>query len=375
LSALATCDDGKTSLYLMKHLGNSTRDTRFDADALHTLGRLKADSAVPVMADFARQPAEPLRSAAFEALVQTGGASAAAAVIGMLRDPAPDVRLAAIRAAGELGDRSAIPALLEAHNKRETREMALAALSRIPDARGADAYLEGIASADFALREKCRSSLREVRDAALPAVEAWALKAPRDEALREVRRVYDDHAKAKAGPLFRATIRRKHPSEYVEFAVNNSGDAATGRKLFGDSRSGGVGCITCHAAEGTGGTVGPDLSGVGAKYSRRDLAEAVVFPSKAVREGYQQVVVRTRNGQSYAGPVKAETADVLTLQEADGTLRPISKVDVAARKDTGLSPMPEGLCAGLTEQQFADLVSYLESLKTEASPPSGGKGL
>jgi cytochrome c1 len=36
--------------------------------------------------------------------------------------------------------------------------------------------------------------------------------------------------------------------------------------------------------------------------------------------------------------------------------------------------MPENLCSGLTEQQFADLVSYLESLKTEA-PPSGGKGL
>jgi putative heme-binding domain-containing protein len=211
-----------------------------------------------------------------------------------------------------------------------------------------------------------------VRDVALPAVEAWAGSPPPDEVLLEVRRVYDDHAKAKAGPLFRAAVRRKHPGEYVEFAVNHSGDAPAGRKLFGDSRSGGVGCITCHAAEGTGGTVGPDLSGAGAKYSRRDLAEAVVFPSKTVREGYQQVVVRTRGGQSYAGPVKAETADALTLQEADGTIRSIPKADVAARKDTGLSPMPEGLCSGLSEQQFADLVSYLESLKTEA--PAAGKG-
>jgi putative heme-binding domain-containing protein len=69
--------------------------------------------------------------------------------------------------------------------------------------------------------------------------------------------------------------------------------------------------------------------------------------------------------------VKAETADALTLQEADGTIRSIPKTDVAARKDTGLSPMPEGLCSGLNEQQFADLVSYLESLKTEAP---AGKG-
>jgi putative heme-binding domain-containing protein len=111
--------------------------------------------------------------------------------------------------------------------------------------------------------------------------------------------------------------------------------------------------------------VGPDLSGIGAKYSRRDLAEGVLYPSKAVREGYQQVIVRLKNGQTYAGPVKAETGEELTLHEADGTLRRIRKADVQARKDSGLSPMPEGLHARLTPQQFADLVSYLESLKTE----------
>jgi putative membrane-bound dehydrogenase-like protein len=375
LSALAACDDGKTPRYLMNHLGDPARDRRFDADALRTLGRLKAQIAAPVMAGFARQPVESLRSAAFEALVRTGGESAAAAVVDLLRDGAPDVRVAAVRAAGELGDRSAIPPLLEAYGRRETRETALAALAQIPDARAAGVYLDGVASGDFAIREKCKSSLREVRDAALPAVEAWAATAPPDDALLEVRRVYEDHAMAKAGSLFRTKVQRKHPSEFVDFAVSHSGDAAAGRKLFGDSRAGGVGCRTCHAAEGAGGTVGPDLSGVGAKYSRRDLAEAIAFPSKAVREGYQQVVVRMRNGQTYAGPVKAETPDTLTLQEADGTLRPISKGDVVARKDSGLSPMPEGLCSGLTEQQFADLVSYLESLKTEPSPASGGKGL
>jgi hypothetical protein len=54
---------------------------------------------------------------------------------------------------------------------------------------------------------------------------------------------------------------------------------------------------------------------------------------------------------------------------AEGTLRTVRKADVSQRKDSGLSPMPESLHAGLTPQQFADLVSYLESLKTEA--PAG----
>jgi putative heme-binding domain-containing protein len=241
----------------------------------------------------------------------------------------------------------------------------------MPDARAAAAYLEGLASSDYARKERCRTALREVRDAALPAVEA-AEKSLSDEVVLELRQVYQDHDKAKRGPLFARPIARKHPDEFLNFALDHAGDARTGEKLFAASTAGGTGCATCHTVNGAGGTVGPDLSGVGAKYSRRDLAEAVLYPSKAVREGYQQVVVRTRAGQTYAGPVKAETAEELTLQESDGTLRHVRKDEVQARKDTGLSPMPEGLHAGLSPQQFADLVSYLESLKASdaaARPP------
>jgi putative heme-binding domain-containing protein len=261
-----------------------------------------------------------------------------------------------------------LPKLVAAYSNRDTREAAVAALAKMPDARAVAAYLDGLSSPDFSLREKCRQALRDVRDAALPAVEAGE-KALSDDVVLELRQVYQDHTKAKSGPLFARRIERKHPDEYLNFTLDHAGDARKGEKLFATSTAGGIGCATCHAVNGAGGTVGPDLSGAGAKYSRRDLAEAVLFPSKAVREGYQQIVVRTQNGQTYAGPVKAETSEELTLQESDGTLRRVRKADIQARKDTGLSPMPEGLHAGLTPQQFADLVSYLESLKSSDAPP------
>ena len=383
LAALASCDDGRNVRFLMTRLGRGDmnplgrgdRDARLDADVLRTLGRLKAEVAVPVMAEYARRPAEALRSAAFDALVQVGGESAAAAAVDLMNDRALDVRLGAVRAAGELGVRSAVPALLTAYVARETRSAAITALAKMPDARAAEAYLEGMASAEFALREKCAAALREVRDEALPAVEAAVRRGLSDDVVLELHRVYEGHDKAKAGPLFAVKIDRKHPEEYLAFAVNQTGDARAGEKLFAEAAAGGVGCATCHAVNGRGGSVGPDLSGVGAKYSRRDLAESVLYPGKAVREGYQQVIVRTRGGQTYAGPLKAETPEELTLHEADGTLRVVRKADVAARKDSGLSPMPENLHAGLTVQHFADLVSYLESLKTEqqAGQPDAGR--
>ena len=365
LAALATCDDGRNAAFLADRLRHPGRDASLDGDVLRALGRLKAESAVPLMADFARRPSAALRSAAFDALVQTGGAAAAAAVVKLMGDPAADVRLGAVRAAGELGDRSAIPPLLSAYAARETRTAALSALVRMPDARAAAAYLEGLASPEFAVREKSAAALREVRDKALPAVEAAAKAPPPDDVVLELQRIYQDHPTAKAGPLFEVTVKRTHPEEYLRFAADHTGDARAGEKVFAEAAAGGVGCATCHAVDGRGGAVGPDLSDVGAKYSRRDLAESILYPGKAVREGYQQVVVRTRGGQTYAGPVKAETAEELTLHEADGTLRTVRKADVAARKDSGLSPMPENLHAGLSLQQFADLVSYLESLKTE----------
>jgi putative membrane-bound dehydrogenase-like protein len=362
LAALGECGDHSAVAFLMDYLG---RDPALDVQVIETLGRLKAADAVPMLADRARAPSEKLRAASFEALVRIGGEPAAAAILNLLADKSLDVRLGAIRAAGDLGDRAAIPRLLKAYAARETRDAASRALAQMPDARAVDAYLEGLASTDFAVRERCKQALREVRDAALPAAEAAAGGGVSDDVVLELRQVYQDHEKAKRGRLFSIPITRKHPDEYLSFSLATTGDARAGEKVFGTASAGGVGCAVCHAVNGRGGTVGPDLSGVGAKFSRRDLAEAVLYPSKAVREGYQQVVVRTKSGQTYAGPIKAETPQELTLHESDGTLRRIARSDVAARKDSGLSPMPDSLHAGLTPQQFTDLVSYLESLKAE----------
>jgi putative membrane-bound dehydrogenase-like protein len=364
LAALRTCDDGHSGPFFKAHLFRADRDRTLDADVMRTLGKLKTDAAIPLMTEYARLPNQALRSAAFEALVSTGGELAAKAVIDLLRDPSLDVRLGAVRAAGELGDRSAIRPLLTAYVARDTRTAALDALARMPDAQAAGVYLEGLSSGDFAVREKCKSALREVRDAALPAVESALAKPPSDDAVLELQQIYADHATAKQGPLFRIKVNRKHPSEYMDYALGHSGDARSGERLFAVSQAGGTGCATCHMVNGRGGTVGPDLSEIGAKYSRRDLAESVLYPNKAVREGYQQVIVRTKAGQSYAGPVKAQAPGLLVLQEADGTLRRIPTAEIEARKETALSPMPEGLHTGLSPEQFTDLVSYLESLKS-----------
>jgi hypothetical protein len=58
----------------------------------------------------------------------------------------------------------------------------------------------------------------------------------------------------------------------------------------------------------------------------------------------------------------------LTLRDADGNDHAIPKAEIDERTKSSASLMPEGLHVDLTTQDFADLISYLESLKVSTEP-------
>jgi hypothetical protein len=53
----------------------------------------------------------------------------------------------------------------------------------------------------------------------------------------------------------------------------------------------------------------------------------------------------------------------VTLVDASGRTNLVSRARIANRRASDLSLMPEGLHVGLTVEDFADLIAYLESLK------------
>jgi putative heme-binding domain-containing protein len=55
----------------------------------------------------------------------------------------------------------------------------------------------------------------------------------------------------------------------------------------------------------------------------------------------------------------------LTLRDAEGKDHPIPKSEIEERTTDSASLMPEGLHLGLSSQDSADLISYLESLKAK----------
>jgi putative heme-binding domain-containing protein len=134
-----------------------------------------------------------------------------------------------------------------------------------------------------------------------------------------------------------------------------------GQRVFFNEQ--GVACGRCHLVEGRGGNVGPDLTLAGAQFSRPQLIESILHPSRAVREGYQQIVVETQGEETISGALKADAADGLTLLDAAGRTNFVARASIVNRRTSELSLRPDGLQVGLTLDEFADLIAYLESLK------------
>ncbi|HEU0011572.1 MAG TPA: HEAT repeat domain-containing protein [Verrucomicrobiae bacterium] len=383
LAALTRLRDTDSAPLFASAVQDRATDAALRKAAASALGELRDTNSVPALAAVLGAPAsEPARSpepaglrlAAIESLGRIGGDAAVEVLRTALKAVSLDDRRAAIRALGSLRDKSAVPDLILAWQSADTRAEALAALARFSDLRALDAYLEGLASADPTVREQCRKALGPIRTEALPQIERRAT-AFSSQAVAELRQVYSGDQTALQRPLFLEASPVPDTADYERHALAQSGDAARGQRVYFDES--GVACIRCHMVADTGGTVGPDLTLAGAQFSRAQLIESILYPSRAVREGYQQIIVETKEGEEISGALKADTADGVMLVDAGGRTNFIPRASIADRRGSALSLMPEGLHAGITLDQFADLVAYVESRKIDsrlpaADPPPAG---
>ncbi len=144
----------------------------------------------------------------------------------------------------------------------------------------------------------------------------------------------------------------------------NAGNPKNGEKLFFD-QTGPLGaiCATCHTVNGKGGQVGPDLSAIAANYKRPDLITSILEPSKTIALGFEQFMIETKGGETFAGALRQDTGEAFTLVGVDAKPHVIKKTDVKTKTAIPISLMPQGLTLGLKVEDFVDLVAYLETLK------------
>ena len=128
-----------------------------------------------------------------------------------------------------------------------------------------------------------------------------------------------------------------------------------------------VSCVRCHRIDGTGGKVGPDISGVGKQYDRRGVLESIVDPNLKIAEGHGQIIVATDDGLMHTGVVKQETDTQLGLMDKDGNVVWLDVDTIEGRKE-GKSSMPEGLAELMSRDELRDLVEFLSQRVTPVEP-------
>ena len=136
--------------------------------------------------------------------------------------------------------------------------------------------------------------------------------------------------------------------------LTRSANAANGKQVFARH------CAACHTVDGTGGQVGPDLSGIRNQPADAILLHAVV-PDYEIAPGYQAYAVQTRDGRTIVGRLESEAPNSVTLRDGSSQQHVILRSDVVAMSASTYSLMPSELERTMAEQDLADLIGYLKA--------------
>jgi putative membrane-bound dehydrogenase-like protein len=247
------------------------------------------------------------------------------------------VQLAAIDTLGRFNDPRVAPALIERWNSLSPRLRSEATTILLARPERCTVLLDAIET-------------NTVRASVLATTQTKFLRNHPDQGVRRLAQKV-----LSAAP---ASTRQQVMDSFMP-SLNLKGDLAHGRKLYAER------CVSCHRLGNEGHPLGPDL--VTVKNSGKDkLLVAMLDPNREVRPEFVAYVVETRNDESLIGLIVNESATSITVRQAFGKEDVIKRSDIKKMQSQGQSLMPEGLEAGLTAQDVADLIACVE----QAEPPA-----
>lgn len=126
-------------------------------------------------------------------------------------------------------------------------------------------------------------------------------------------------------------------------------------------------CLTCHAINQKGGSLGPDLTMVAVTRTPASLHLALTNPSAEIHDEYLTLVLTTRQGQTIEGITLNEDDLSVQLRDRTGAPRSFLKSDLREWHREERSLMPS-FSSTLSPAELNDLLSYLATLRGTAPP-------
>lgn len=269
---------------------------------------------------------------------------------------------------GQVGRPDCVPVLLPFLRSPSAalRTAALASLQSFLDPSIPTAILQAWPELGGALRGRALSLLTARPQSSLTlvkSVDSGAIK-PAEIPLAELQRIaaFDDPDLGrllqkhwgKVGPATPGDKRAQIASiKNILSKGKGEGDRTRGHAIFVKT------CAVCHALWNEGNKIGPELTGADRK-NLDLLALNIVDPSAMIRPEYTAHQILTKDGQVLTGLIVEQSAQAVTLLDANNVRTVIGQGRIEKMKPSALSLMPEKLLDPLTDPQILDFFAYLQ---------------
>src|SRR6185369_12411089 len=85
----------------------------------------------------------------------------------------------------------------------------------------------------------------------------------------------------------------------AQAALARAGNADRGRQVFLNTEK--SLCLKCHRVGEQGERIGPELTGVGSRFSRIHVIESILEPSRTIAPSFGTYVIELKNGKTLNG--------------------------------------------------------------------------
>jgi len=109
-----------------------------------------------------------------------------------------------------------------------------------------------------------------------------------------------------------------------------------------------------------GNDIGPNLQSV-VNHAPEKLLVSLLDPNASIEPGYVAYTCTLKGGEEFYGLIVAETGNSLVMKLLDGKTATLLRADITSLRSSNMSLMPEGLEAGLSKPEVADLIRFLQT--------------
>jgi putative membrane-bound dehydrogenase-like protein len=252
----------------------------------------------------------------------------------LVRDPA--LCGVAVRGLASYDDPKTPEVILAAYASLNSQEKRDALNTLAARAGYGKALIEAVAAKKIAATDVSADIVRQLRNLHDPGLdrriaEVWGL----------VRTTPADRARMIAAARRLVTGRGQPP------------DLPLGRAVFAKT------CQQCHILFGTGGKVGPELTGSN-RANLDYLLENILDPSAVIPKEYVATLIELKDGRVVTGIVRGETPAALTVITATEPLT-IPRGDIESVHASAVSMMPDDLLKPLKPEEVRSLIAFLQS--------------